>query len=257
MKKLLSSIANTFSSLFRTEKQDVPTDTVEDDIKNELSKSVPPYAEITVHKENGKYVATIDNCSPENNDVDFDKIGINLLKFSGNGHVKMNWNFDNDITKFYELSEIIKIEKDIHKRLIACEESYKILPAFCRFCIENDGGELPPLINCRDYGPELYMRLGEWEKARRAIFLCMNANAYENKNDGEEMLEYLHTYHAVADTTVSYIAKNPGCLQRNVYKALSFEGDRREALKHFLRHSLQIRKEKDGNTNKLYISSEI
>lgn len=158
---------------------------------------------------------------------------------------------DEFIDDFYTLSSIIDDEKDIYKKLEACEKTYPLLSDFCRFCIEEDEGELPPFINCRDIGPELYMRLGEWDKAEKAIKLCIEANAYY-PDDGSEQLNDLASYRNVATTALSYISQNPGCLQRNMYKILQFNGDEREHLKHFLRTSLLIIKEKSGNTNKLY-----
>lgn len=161
--------------------------------------------------------------------------------------------FTND---FYTLSSIIDNEKDIYKKLEACEKCYLLLPEFCRSCIEEDDGELPPFINCRDIGPDLYMRLGEWDKAEKAIKLCIDANAYY-PNNGTEELTYLASYHNVATEALSYISKNPGCLQRNIYKALPFEGEKKEQLKYFLRTSLLINKEKSGNTNKLYCKTTV
>lgn len=110
----------------------------------------------------------------------------------------------------------------------------------------------PQELVCRDLLPELYMRLGKWDKAEKAIKRCIEANAYYPDNGSEELL-YLTTFRKVATQAISYITQNPGCLQRNIYKALPYEADEKECLKHFLRNSLLITKEKFNNTNKLYI----
>ena len=151
---------------------------------------------------------------------------------------------------FFELSNIIETEKDIQKKLDACEKSYALLPQFVSDCVKMDD-ELPPFINCRDVGPILYMWIGNWSSAQLSIEKCITANAYYPE-DGAAELRYLNTYRKVALTAISYIRENPGCLQRNIYKALGFENEDRDALKDFLKHSQQITKEKSGNTYKLY-----
>lgn len=157
----------------------------------------------------------------------------------------------NDAEKQISFENEILYSKDIYKRISACEESYKQLPQFVTNYLKMDG-ELPPYIPCRDVGPELYMRLGEWEKAERAIKLCIEANAYYPEN-GEQELSDFKSYRKIATEAILYISENPGCLQRNMYKALPYEGEDKEQLKHFLRHSLQIEKVKYNSTNKLYI----
>ena len=57
----------------------------------------------------------------------------------------------------------------------------------------------------------------------------------------------------MCSSDLSYISQNPGCLQRNVYKAMGYEGEERDQLKNFLRDSKQIEKEKYNNTNKLFV----
>lgn len=172
-----------------------------------------------------------------------------------NNNFRMTVSSDDFIDDFYSLSTKINEEKDIYKKLEACEKSYQLLPEFCRYCIEDDEGELPPIINCRDIGPELYMRLGKWNEAENAIRKCIEARAYF-PDDGSDVLDYLDSYKKVANKTLSYIEQNPGCLQRSIYNKLSLNEDERDILKHFLRCSLLITKEKSGNTNKLFIKTE-
>lgn len=163
---------------------------------------------------------------------------------------------DDFITEFYRLSEIIGSGKNsIKDRLDACEKSFPMLEEFCRwFLLEDD--ELPALINCRYYGVELYLRLGDWENAERVINLCINAKSYNSKDDEEYVLDMFHSYRKAAETALPYIAEHPGCLQKDMYKALGLEGNDKEQLKHFLRSSLQIRKEKYNSTNKLFINTD-
>ncbi len=158
----------------------------------------------------------------------------------------------NDILhQFYSLSQIIERSSDINEQLRACEESYKILWRVV-FELTKNQTPLPPVIMCRDKGPELYMRLGDWEKAEHAIDACISAKAYfpNNKSEGRKRRKYLGEYKIVADTAMEFIRNHPGTLQRNLYKNLP-DLDR-DLLKHFLRCSLQLKKEKSGNTNKLY-----
>lgn len=170
---------------------------------------------------------------------------------SSNGTLTYHEQPDNFIKKFYELSSEIDSSRDIYEKIDACEKSYPLLKEYCRFCIENDDGELPPFINCRDIGPELYMRLGQWSDVERVIQICAEANAYYPNND-DEIWTYYGNYKRIANLAVTYIQNNPGCLQNKIYNALNVADDDREHLKHFLRCSLQIRKEKHGKTNKLY-----
>lgn len=143
------------------------------------------------------------------------------------------------------LCYVIQNSKSTAKRLAACEESYEILPAFVRANLR-DFGNIPNSIPCRDYGVEMYMRQGEWAKARSAIEKCAAAGVYDD--DGQEMYDYLERYQQAA---LSFLEKNPGYLQRNLYKALP-EVDR-DCLKKFARSSQLIRKEPQGNTNRLYV----
>lgn len=150
---------------------------------------------------------------------------------------------------FYKIQHIAYEEDDIKKAIRLCEQGMKKLPEFMAPYISAKFNV--PELACRDLLPELYMRLGKWDKAKSTIERCANTGAYYPK-DGSLELATLESYRTVAIAALSYINENPGCLQRNIYKALSFEGEQREHLKHFLRNSLQIKKEKYNNTNKLF-----
>lgn len=157
--------------------------------------------------------------------------------------------------EFYLLSDEIKNSNDINKILEACEASYEILYDVVDIW-KKQYNEVPPSILCRDIGPELYMRLGKWEHAVSAILACIEAEAYYPNNDegGQQALTYLNLYSKTAILAVDYIRKNPGTLQREIYRKLP-ELDQ-PMLKHFTRCSLQIRKVPYKSTNKLYVIDE-
>lgn len=152
--------------------------------------------------------------------------------------------------EFYNLSEEIINEKDTYKKLMLCEKSYLILADFVKMELENDS-DLPPCINCRDIGPDLYMREGEWDKAEEAIKKCISANAYYPK-DGTEELKTLYKFHKISDNVLELLNKKPGFMQKDVYKELNVTEEDKIYYKYFLRCSHQIRKEKYKSTNKLY-----
>lgn len=152
--------------------------------------------------------------------------------------------------RFYALSRQIESEKDIHLKLKACEESYKLLPQIVQFELE-ENDDLSSFICC-DLGPELYMRLGEWENAEKAIDTCIAANAYY-PDSGEYALEDLRNYKRVAEQILEFLQMNPGFLQKDIYKAMAFNPDDKDIAMHFLRYSMQIEKEPYNKTYQLYI----
>lgn len=151
---------------------------------------------------------------------------------------------------FYKHQQNLYTETDIDKKIRLCERDLKKLPEFMAPYL-SVGFSAPDDLACRDLLPDLYMQLGKWDKAEKAINTCIAAKAYF-PGDGLDRLADFTSYRKVATETLSYIQKNQGCLQRNIYKAMQYEGDKREQLKYFLRYSKQIRKEKHGNTNELY-----
>ena len=150
---------------------------------------------------------------------------------------------------YYRLSEVIQRSKSISQKLAACEETYEILPEFVRVNLR-DFGSLPDTILCRDVGIELYLRLGRWEEASTAIEKCAAAGVYDD--DGAEMFDYFNRYKRTAELALDFLNANAGFLQKNMYRALP-DADQ-ECLKKFTRSSMQIRKEKSGSTNKLYVA---
>lgn len=151
---------------------------------------------------------------------------------------------------FHKHQQILYTETDINKKIRLCESDLKKLPEFMAPYL-SAGFPAPEHLACRDLLPDLYMQLGKWDKAEKVINTCIAAKAYFPE-DGLYALDNFASYRKVATEAISYIQKNQGCLQRNIYKAMQYEGDDREQLKHFLRYSKQIRKVKHGNTNELY-----
>lgn len=129
-------------------------------------------------------------------------------------------------------------------------------------------GELPPYVPCRDTLPELYMRFGEWEKAEGVVRLCISCGAYghteyRNSRDhnghwvsesGDDVFSALRLRHAAADAALSYLSKNPGTVQSKIYKIPALSEVDHDALVWFCRYSHQVRKEKDGKSNRLYVA---
>lgn len=142
---------------------------------------------------------------------------------------------------------MIQHGKDIQAKLAACEASYKILGEFVRAHLK-DSVKLPDTILCRDVGVELYLRLGQWDKAHAAINKIAVAGAYSD--GGQDALNHLERYQRTAESAIKFLRANAGFHQNKIYDALP-EGDR-ECLKSFVRSSYLIRKVKAGNTNKLY-----
>lgn len=154
-------------------------------------------------------------------------------------------------SQFYNHQQKIYEENDINKQIRLCEKDLKLLDEFIApYLLGNFPA--PAELACRDLLPELYMLLGKWDKAQRTIKRCIDAHAY-TPDDGSHELAYWESYQKVAISALNYITENPGCLQRNIYKKLPYEGIEREQLKHFLRYSKIIQREKSGSTNKLTI----
>ncbi len=155
---------------------------------------------------------------------------------------------------FYKHQQSLYDETDLNKIIRICERDLMKLPEFMAPYL-SVGFPAPMELVCRDLLPELYMQLGEWDKAEKAIKKCIDAKAYF-PCDGSLELANLASYHKVATETLSYINQNPGCLQRNIYRVMNYDGEEKDQLKSFLRYSRQIEKVKYNNTNKLYCKSK-
>jgi len=151
---------------------------------------------------------------------------------------------------FYKHQQDIPNEADAEKVIRICEKDLKKLPELMTPYL-SAGFPAPTELFCRDLLPELYIQRGEWKKAEKAIKKCIEAKAYF-PDDGSTELSYLESYQKVATETLSYISQNPGCLQRNIYKAMGYEGEEKEQLKYFLRNSSLIEKVKYNKTNQLF-----
>lgn len=150
----------------------------------------------------------------------------------------------------YEKQQMVYKEKDINKQIQLCREQLRRIHEFMEPYI-SAGFSAPWELACRDFLPELYMNMGKWTDAENVIKLCIDAQAY-SPEDGSKQLANFESRRKVATETLTYIKQNPGCLQRNIYKAMGYIDEEREILKQFLRNSTQIEKEKYNNTNKLY-----
>ena len=153
--------------------------------------------------------------------------------------------------KFRDLSLAIENERDVTRKLRLCEESYLLLPRFVELCIRQDG-DLPPCITCRDVGPGLYIKTGQWDNARAAFQKCISANAYY----GEEITDITSNFNnllCMAQRIVQYIQENPGTLQRDLYKNMNLNSDEKQDAIYFVRTAKILRKEPYKSTNKLFI----
>ena len=153
------------------------------------------------------------------------------------------------------------------EKLRGLERALSGFPDFVQSCFKTTG-DLPPVVPCRDMLPELYMRYGRWSDAEKVIRLCISCGAYghteysDNQDhegcwipeSGDEELLSLNLRKEAASSALSYLAENPGTLQSKIYKVPVLSSVDHDALVWFCRSSHQIRKEKDGKTNRLYIA---
>ena len=104
---------------------------------------------------------------------------------------------------FYKHQQDVYNEKDTEKIIRICERDLKKLPELMAPYF-SAGFPAPAELVCRDFLPDLYMQLGEWNKAEKVIKKCIETNAY-SPNDGSTELDYLMSYRKVASETLSYI----------------------------------------------------
>lgn len=157
---------------------------------------------------------------------------------------------------YISLSDVIQHSKNIYERIAACEESLKSLPDFVKSCLKQDG-DLPPVIPCRDYAPQLYMNIGQWDNAEKVIRYCISIHAYYPAQEGKETLAWFNEYKKTALKIITYLESNPGTLQKNIYKVTEISEQEKSNARHFCRYSLLLRKEPYGKTNKLYLTDHI
>jgi hypothetical protein len=148
---------------------------------------------------------------------------------------------------FTDLSAIIDSDQPVAERLAACEKCYPLLPDITEGFLDHYGA-LPPSIACRDWGPELYMRLGQWDEAAAAIEKCRDGNAYHPDN-GEYAQVYLDQYKKTAEWALAIISSTPG-MTAAALRDQAGAGVEAEKLDHFLNLSLQIERCPDGTIKK-------
>jgi hypothetical protein len=153
------------------------------------------------------------------------------------------------------------------EKISELEKSLPSFKSFVSYSFKN-GGELPPGVPYRDTLPELYMRRGDWAKAEQVIRLCISIGAYgytdysknqegiwvSDSENGEDQLSMLQERGDASVAALQYLSRNPGTLQKDIYKIPELSSCDRDALMWFCRSSHQIRKEKEGKTNRLYLS---
>lgn len=153
---------------------------------------------------------------------------------------------------FYLLSEIIEHNKNIYAKIDACEKSFVFLPDFVKNSLELDG-DLPPFILCRDKGPILCVRTGQWKKATEFVKTCIAANAYYPE-DGSEELAYIQQICNVGQRIVAYVSTHPGSIQKDIYKLVEISPEEKVSARYFLRYNTILRKEPFKNTNRLFLN---
>ncbi len=144
-------------------------------------------------------------------------------------------------------------ETDINARIRFCENQGRKLKEFMEPYI-SAGFSIDELAY-RDLLPDLYMQLGEWEKAEKVISRCIGAGAYYPEN-GAEQLAAFEMYQKVVTETLAYISTHPGCLQSSIYKKMGYNGEERELLKGFLQNSQLISKVRYNKTYRLYKANQ-
>ncbi|MDO4298840.1 MAG: hypothetical protein Q4C59_10275 [Lachnospiraceae bacterium] len=156
--------------------------------------------------------------------------------------------------EFYSYGEKYNSPSSTHEKLQYCKKALKLLPDIVLADLEQDG-KLIRIPEVCYVMPEMYMRIGEWEKAKETVKYCIACNAYYSEPEvGESELSYIETFQETALVALEFIKNNPGFLQKNMYKALADKTDH-DCLKHFLRCSEQIEKIPYKKTNMLYVAN--
>lgn len=138
-------------------------------------------------------------------------------------------------------------------KLNLCEKALPLLPDIVLANLEQDGNlfETPYICGLM---VEMYLRLGEWQKAKESVAYFNSCNAYfSDPIEYTDTLAYIDAYQLAAQTALLFLNQNPGFLQKKMYQALGDKVDH-DCLQHFLRCSEQIRKVKNGSTNELYVA---
>ena len=152
-------------------------------------------------------------------------------------------------------ADLIESEKDYTRRISLCEEGLSMLAEFLKPYI-SAGWKIPEVLPCFHWAMHDYMATGHWDDAERVIHIAADAGIYSSKSEEKDNLLYLQKVCEVSNDAIKYLTENPGTLQRNIYRKLCPPCDR-GALKWFLTESMQIRKEKDAKTNKLFVADTI
>lgn len=149
------------------------------------------------------------------------------------------------VTPYFSLINRAEQAINDNERISYLEQALSALPGL----VTDD--ELPPVVPPRDTLPELYMRCGAWENARETVDFCYSVGALK-KDEYIERIKLIKEREAAANGLLEFLHNNPGFLQKNVYKTSELSALNHNALVWVCRSFKLIRKEKCGNTNKLY-----
>lgn len=153
---------------------------------------------------------------------------------------------------YWTLIRLIQEAHGDEERLALCEEALPLLPGFVSDYLKTDN-ELPPVVPPRDMLPEMYMRFGEWGKARETVDFCLSVGAYQH-GEHSEIKKDIFNRQAATEGLLKFLRENPGFLQKDIYKTPVLAALDHDALVWACRSFHLIRKEKSGKTNKLYIN---
>ncbi|MCQ4925314.1 hypothetical protein NE686_19575 [Tissierella carlieri] len=114
-------------------------------------------------------------------------------------------------------------------------------------------GETPPTMYCRDELPDMYMRYGQWDKARKAIDRCHEVKIL-NQSERYNQQNWINNCEVAVKEVISHLKEYPGTLQKDMYTRLHYID--KDAMKWTLRFYRNIEKVKYKNTNKLFLPEQ-
>lgn len=114
-------------------------------------------------------------------------------------------------------------------------------------------GETPPTMYCRDELPDMYMRYGKWNEARRTIDRCYEVKIL-TPSERNSQYSWINNCEIAAKEVVNHLKEYPGTIQREIYSRLHYVD--KDALKWVIRNYKQIVKVKYKNTNKLFLQEQ-
>lgn len=163
------------------------------------------------------------------------------------------------LDKYFKLQENMRSisktncsDEEIKLYFDSGEKILSILDKVVKQFIE-EWGETPPTMYCRDELPDMYMRYGEWDKARRAIDRCYEVKILDQSQKYSQHT-WINNCEIAVKEVVNHLKKYPGSLQKDMYSRLHYVD--KESLKWVLRFYKHIVKIKYKNTNKLFLPEQ-